>query len=263
MLGEETRLRGRFGTQTDTMAKFNPPGNFNFSKLIEWPEWRQRFTWYHEASKLGWEDAAVQISSLIYAMGSEAEHIFKSFKWRQADDAKDYTKVVGKFDGYFVPKKNIIHERARFHMRNQGQGESVEAFVRTIHEVAEHCKFKDKSEQIRDRLVIGILDKELSERLQLQPDFTLDKAVTMARNSELVKSQIRDQQATTLDAVSTHRFSARRQTGRGKGGNSYNTTRKATTWIINAWISVVDAIVVMEITERVQPWDRNAGNVQG
>ena len=50
----------------------------------------------------------------------------------------------------------------------------------------------------------------------------------MARNSELVKSQIRDQQATTLDAVSTHRFSARRQTGRGKGGNSYNTTRKAT-----------------------------------
>ena len=112
----------------------------------------------------------MQISSLIYAMGSEAEHIFKSFKWRQADDAKDYTKVVGKFDGYFVPKKNIIHERALFHMRNQGQGESVEAFVHTIHEVAEHCKFKDKSEQIRDRLVIGILDKELSERLQLQPD---------------------------------------------------------------------------------------------
>ena len=33
-----------------------------------------------------------------------------------------------------------------------------------------------KDELIRDRLVVGIRDLALSERLQLEPDLTLDKA---------------------------------------------------------------------------------------
>ena len=37
-----------------------------------------------------------------------------------------------KFDEHFVPKRNIIHERARFHHRNQKQGVSVESFVRSL-----------------------------------------------------------------------------------------------------------------------------------
>lgn len=42
---------------------------------------------------------------------------------------------------------------------------------------------------IRDRLVVGIKDKRLSEQLQLDPELTLDKAVTRIRQSELVKKQ--------------------------------------------------------------------------
>jgi hypothetical protein len=37
--------------------------------------------------------------------------------------------------------------------------------------------------------------KNLSEKLQLEQDLTLEKCVTMARISELVKNQIRSQQA--------------------------------------------------------------------
>jgi hypothetical protein len=51
-----------------------------------------------------------------------------------------------------------------------------------------------KSEQIRDRIVVGILDKNLSEKLQIEQDLTLEKCVTMARNIEIVKNQIRSQQ---------------------------------------------------------------------
>ena len=41
-------------------------------------------------------------------------------------------------------------------------------------ELSETCSFKDKNEEIQDRLVIGILDKELSFELQLKVDLTLE-----------------------------------------------------------------------------------------
>ena len=43
--------------------------------------------------------------------------------------------------------------------------------------MAESCKFGNlKKEMIQDRLVIGIRDAQLSERLQLEPNLTLTKA---------------------------------------------------------------------------------------
>ena len=42
---------------------------------------------------------------------------------------------------------------------------------------------------IRDRLVVGILDKSLSERLQLDPDLTLEKAKKMVCQREAIQEQ--------------------------------------------------------------------------
>ena len=42
---------------------------------------------------------------------------------------------------------------------------------------------------IRDRIVVGLRDRKLSERLQLEADLTLEKAMTMARQSESVRKQ--------------------------------------------------------------------------
>ena len=98
-------------------------------------------------------------------MGRESEHVFNSFKYAEEGDDKKYSKVLGKFDEYFVPKRNVIHERSRFHLRVRNAGETVEGFIRSLHELAEKCDFGKKSEQIRDRVVIGIRDKGLSEKL--------------------------------------------------------------------------------------------------
>ena len=42
---------------------------------------------------------------------------------------------------------------------------------------------------IRDRIVVGLRDRKLSERLQLEADLTLEKAITMGRQSESVRKQ--------------------------------------------------------------------------
>ena len=65
------------------------------------------------------EDKDVQVSTLIYCMGSEAEDIFAAFTWAENDDQKNPDKVMKCFDKYFIPRCNVIYERAKFG-RNSG-----------------------------------------------------------------------------------------------------------------------------------------------
>jgi len=53
-----------------------------------------------------------------------------------------------------------------------------------------HCNYGNlQNEIIRDRIVVGIRDRKLSERLQLEADLTLEKAITTVCQSETVKKQ--------------------------------------------------------------------------
>lgn len=97
------------------MAKFNPPANFPFDKPTEWLDWKQRFERYRLATKLNKDEGEVQVSCLIYAMGSEAENIYKSVTFTEDENCNDFAIVMRKFDDYFFPQRNIIHERACFH----------------------------------------------------------------------------------------------------------------------------------------------------
>ena len=62
------------------MGKFNPPESFDFSKPQLWTDWRKRWVRYHTATELSNKSQAVQVSSLIYAMGQKAEVIYKTFE---------------------------------------------------------------------------------------------------------------------------------------------------------------------------------------
>ena len=63
-------------------------------------------------TKLTEDSEEVQVASLVYAIGPEAEHFFKGFTF--ADDSKKYDMVMTKLDAHFIPKRNIIHEEAVF-----------------------------------------------------------------------------------------------------------------------------------------------------
>ncbi|KAK0146758.1 hypothetical protein N1851_013875 [Merluccius polli] len=204
------------------MAKFNPPTNFSFDKPAEWPDWKQRFVRFRSATKLNKEDGAVQVSSLIYAMGSESENIFRSFTFTDEGQQDNFDVVLAKFDEYFVPRRNVIHERARFHQRIQRPGEKAETFIRALYELSEHCDFgASREENIRDRIVVGILDKDVSRKLQLVKDLTLAVTIETVRQSEEVASQVSMQEEATgaVHEVSHKFHNNAKFRGKQRGGN--------------------------------------------
>ena len=61
-------------------------------------------------------------------------------------------------------------------------------FITALHALAEHCNFGVLTdEMIRDRIVVGLQDAKLSEKLQLDAELTLSKAINQARQSKAVK----------------------------------------------------------------------------
>ncbi|XP_035618176.2 zinc finger protein 420-like isoform X2 [Oncorhynchus keta] len=91
-------------------------------------------------------------------------------------------------DGHLVVRRNVILERTKFNQRQQEVGETADDFISALHCLSEHCGYGALlSEMIRDRLVMGLHDRRLSEQLQFDPELTLDKAVTRIRQTELVK----------------------------------------------------------------------------
>ena len=206
------------------MATFQvtPPEKFSF-KPEEWCRWIRRFERFRVASELNKRDEESQVNTLVYSMGDEADDILQSFDLSETD-RKKYKNVKDKFEGHFVIKRNVIFERARFNMRVQQEGESVDSFITDLYTLAEFCVFGElHDELIRDRIVVGIRDKNLSERLQLESDLTLSKAIHTVRQKEVVKKQqtlMNFKAFSAQQLVDAVKCAKPRDTSRGKGTNT-------------------------------------------
>ena len=165
------------------------PEPFNFRNPDEWPRWRRRFEHFRVASGLGSSEETQQVSTLLYCIGEEAEDVLASTGITD-EERKAYKTVLGKFDGYFQVRRNVIYERARFNTRKQKEGETDEKYITELYALANTCNYREmKDEMIRDRLVVGIRDAALSQQLQLDPKLTLEKAKTRIRQQEAVGQQ--------------------------------------------------------------------------
>lgn len=194
------------------MSKFPPPGEFNFSLPDSWPTWKQRFERFRIASELTSKDGKVQVASLLYSMGADAETVFAQLHFDDADDSEKFDKVIAKLDDYFVPALNVFHQRTLFEQCVHLPGETVEQFVRKLHSAAEFCQFSDKDTRIRDRIVALLLDRQVATDLQKEDPKKLTLAATIqkARQAEKVAAEVASQlQPQTLHAASQapHPFS--------------------------------------------------------
>lgn len=167
----------------------NPPGKFNFIAPETWPQWRKRFERFMTVSGQNQKSEEEKINILVYIMGEEAEEILLQF----ANQPTTFVEAIRYFENHFIPRRNVIFERFKFNSRTQKPGESMEAFITSLHSLAEYCEYGTlKEELIRDRIVVGMLDKRTSERLQLQAQLTLGECIIADKQAESQASQSRE-----------------------------------------------------------------------
>ena len=83
---------------------------------------------------------------------------------------------------------NVIFEHARLNRCSQEDGESAEEFITSLYQLVENCEYGALQDQmIHDRIVVGICDQALSQRMQLDPNLTLEKAKTLSYQREAVR----------------------------------------------------------------------------
>ena len=169
------------------MLHFKQQDEFNFTQPAEWPTWSRRFQRFSLAEKLHKEDGDIQVSSLLYAMGQESETIMRTFALPEVEQ-KNFDTVMSKLDCYFRPKVIYTEYRVAFQQRAQKHEESVEQ----LYEIAENCNYgEQKHENMRERIITGYLDNELSRALRFKGnELTLDDAVTTVRQYDQVKCQL-------------------------------------------------------------------------
>ncbi|XP_045446883.1 uncharacterized protein K02A2.6-like [Melitaea cinxia] len=103
----------------------------------------------------------------------------------------EFEKVIEKFEEHFNPERNEIYERYKFFTRNQNEGESYEDYSVALRDLSSTCNFDFLTDSlIRDRLVCGISEKTVKDRLLRTKDLTLAKAIDICRTSQETQRQL-------------------------------------------------------------------------
>ncbi|XP_063242528.1 uncharacterized protein K02A2.6-like [Bacillus rossius redtenbacheri] len=173
------------------MESFKPPPALLLDgNLCEhFRQFKQSFDIFMLATGYESKPSAVKAAMWLNLIGDEAVELFNTFDL-PAEDRRDFEKVLRAFEHYCNPVKNIVVERYKFNCRSQEEGEPFDSFVRDLKKLVQSCDFKNQTDSVvRDRIVLGIRDKGLQERLLREPDLSLSRAMEQCRVAELGKQR--------------------------------------------------------------------------
>ncbi|XP_030854482.1 uncharacterized protein K02A2.6-like [Strongylocentrotus purpuratus] len=166
-----------------------PPLDFKGNMSENWRRFKQKFTLYNVASGMSEKDEKLQTSMLLHVIGDAALELYNTFVFAEGESMK-LEKVLNKYEEYCMPKRNLTYERHRFFTRSQLVHESVDQYATELRSRAQSCEFSMLKESlIQDRIICGILDDGLRERLLRQDDLTLVKTLQVCRAAEQTRTQ--------------------------------------------------------------------------
>ncbi|XP_063962569.1 uncharacterized protein K02A2.6-like [Lytechinus pictus] len=181
------------------MEQLRPPRQMNFEASdlsLEWKQWKDEFVLYMDLSMDGKEDK-VKLKMLKYLVGPQGRELYETIKPEGTrlpnGTVQDVTmaQALDAFEKHCQPVRNETVDRYRFFTRSQGSGESFDSFLTELKLLAAHCNFGDLKESlIRDRIVCGIKDGMLRERLLRESSLDLDKCVKACQASVLSKARL-------------------------------------------------------------------------
>lgn len=188
------------------MQALQPPPILQLTGNVaeNWRKFKQRFQLYLTAIGADEESTKTKASVFLHVVGDDALEVYNNFQFQALDDKMKLDKILEKFEEYCIPKRNVTFERHKFFTCVQKTGETVDQYVTELRNRSKTCEFGGLTDSlIKDRLVCGIPDNGLRERLLREQDLNLEKAINMCRAAETVKTQAKElvSESCNVDAV--------------------------------------------------------------
>ncbi|KAL5008722.1 hypothetical protein ScPMuIL_014303 [Solemya velum] len=215
------------------MDQFKAPENLVFAGNLHenWRRWEQKLGLYLLASGNNEKDDRTKVAILLHCAGDEAIEIFNNFEFPlkdngdpDPDDNPDkFEAVLAQFRAYCNPRKNTVIERYKFWMCSQRDGETFDQFVTELRTRAKNCEFGTQTDpMIRDRIIFGINDDRLRERLlRDSADPALSRVIELCRAAEASKKQLQSLQTQSQVPVDSVRVKST-----PRGAQKYSETQK-------------------------------------
>ena len=175
-----------------TTAKIPLPLNLSdrLHQGENWKSFRREWKFYELAAGIHKKAQEVRVASLLNVIGKEGMDMYETFQWQNSSDALKIDKVLEKFEERCVPVRNETYERYIFFKREQLSDESLDSYITALMKLSESCGFGALRESlVRDRLILGVKDDRVREKLLGKRDLNLDKAIETIKASQVTHSR--------------------------------------------------------------------------
>nr|XP_022914614.1 uncharacterized protein K02A2.6-like [Onthophagus taurus] len=170
-----------------------------------WQEFKQKFEIYLKATDKMKKSDDTKVAILLNLAGEKALTIYNNqLKLEEEEDKDNLAKVIQKCEEYCNVRKNVVYERFLFMNTIQKEGQGFDSFVMELKVNAKMCEFLEEDALIRDRIIFGVRDKGLQQRLLSEEKLDLETTVRLGRTFEASKEhqQLMDGGATmVVDAI--------------------------------------------------------------
>lgn len=185
-------------TEVETMSgmEYRMPAPINLENVDElYPQWKRfkgSFKIFLSAAGLGKVTETRKAAIFLNCIGQPAQDLyFNTLQGKDSENEK-LEEVIEAFEKYFKPKTNEIINTFHFNHRVQEDGENFDTFYTELRKIAQNCNFETFLERmLRDRIVYGIRDKNVQQKLLEMKNLTLEQAVEISRTSELSRQNVK------------------------------------------------------------------------
>ena len=151
-----------------------------------WKLWKEELTLYLDLAMADKEDKT-KVKMLLYLVGGKGRELYQTIK----PEKEMLDEVLKAFDNHRNPPRNETVDRFKFFTRDQQGGETFDTYLTALKLLAANCNFSTLADGLlRDRIICGIRESSLRERLLRETDLSRVSCVQICRASELTKNRM-------------------------------------------------------------------------
>jgi len=167
-----------------------------------WKQFRCYWIYYERAAKIAKEEGAVRVANLHNVIDKDTQDMYKTLNLSE-DDQKKIDRILKMFEARCVPVKNVIYECYIFNKRVQKPGENVDHYIMDIISWLNIVSGEVKDDLIRDKLVSGIREDKVHEKLLGIKHLTQLKAIDTLKADQAMKFRVKDMASAATEKSST------------------------------------------------------------